>query len=43
MDIFFKIVKINYNETLFNLCQFFVKCIIESDDFAKFILDDKKK
>ena len=42
MDIFYKIVKMNDNETHFNLYQFFVNCIIESDDFAKFILDDKK-
>ena len=42
MDIFYKIVKMNDNETLFNLYQFFINCIIESDDFAKFILDDKE-
>ena len=32
----------NDNETLFNLYQFFINCRIESDDFAKFILDDKE-
>ena len=42
MDIFYKIVKMNDNETLINLYQFFVNCIIESDDFAKFILDDRE-
>jgi hypothetical protein len=42
MDIFYKIVKMNDNETLFNLYQFFINCIIESDDFAKFILDDRE-
>ena len=42
MNIFYKIVKMNDNETLFILYQFFVNCIIESDDFAKFILDNKE-
>ena len=42
MNIFYKIVNMRDNEIIINLYDFFVNCIIESNDFGKFILDEKE-
>ena len=41
MDIFYKLVKMGDNEILTNLYDFLVNCIIDNDDFAKFIFSDQ--
>jgi len=41
MDIYYKLVKMGDNEVLANLYQYLVNCIIESDEFAKFIFSDE--
>ena len=41
MDIFYKLVKMGDNEILANLYQYLVNCIIENDEFAKFIFSDE--
>ena len=42
MNIFYKIINMRDNEILYNLYEFFVNCIIDSNDFGKFILDEKE-
>ena len=41
MDIYYKLVKMGDNEILANLYDYLVNCIIESDEFAKFIFADE--
>ena len=41
MDIFYKLLKYGDNEILSNMYQFLLNCIIENDDFAKFIFSDE--
>ena len=41
MDIYYKLVKMGDNEILSNLYDYLVNCIIESDEFAKFIFADE--
>ena len=41
MDIFYKLVKFGDNEILSNMYQFLLNCVIENDDFAKFIFSDE--
>ena len=41
MNIFYKLVNLGDNEVLTNLYQFLVNCIIDCDEFAKFIFADQ--
>ena len=41
IDIYYKLVKMGDNEILSNLYDYLVNCIIESDEFAKFIFADE--
>ena len=40
LNIFYKLIKIGDNEILTNMYQFLVNCVIEDDEFAKFIFND---
>lgn len=42
LEIFIKLVKMDDNEILANLYLFFINCITESDEFAKFIFFEEK-
>ena len=41
MNIFYKLVKMGDNEVLANLYQFLVNCVIDYDEFAKFIFSEQ--
>ena len=41
MNIFYKLIKMGDNEVLANLYQFLVNCVIDCDEFAKFIFSEQ--
>ena len=42
MNIFYKLIKLGDNEVLVNLYQFLVNCVIDCDEFAKFIFSEQE-